>query len=383
MFLFDSPVPLRQRLTIATALAALRGRALLHRGGGTSDPGAVDVLLFTRAGDVLCATPMLSILRARFPEAYLRLIVYEEVAEVARGIAGVQEVLAVRKSTPREAVARMLELPEAPHAWVLTHSINPLAAAYLARRNYDAAAGYLWDRTYAWHRGEAVRLEPVRRPFGTLVEQHTAILEALRVPLGTVPAIAWQRDEGRIRAETRAFAESLGGRFVLVVPGSRSANRTWPAENFRALLERLRGSLSPGTKVAITGAANERALLEALARESGAALSGLDLSFSEFAFLIERSAVVVANDSAASHLAALYRTPDVILYGPVAPELRDHRMPGHAHRALVGAERCRCGMDFFSERPCPHARVCLRSISVDSVAAAVSAALVDSASGRD
>jgi ADP-heptose:LPS heptosyltransferase len=89
-------------------------------------------------------------------------------------------------------------------------------------------------------------------------------------------------------------------------------------------------------------------------------------NFHEFAATVEAADLVIGNDSAASHLSAVFKRPCIAFFGPVPPTLRDHKRPGHEFHGLAGTQPCLCGYDFFREATtCPHQRQCLTSITVD------------------
>jgi ADP-heptose:LPS heptosyltransferase len=104
---------------------------------------------------------------------------------------------------------------------------------------------------------------------------------------------------------------------VIVHPGASAPSRQWPAERFAAAACVLRRHRRP---VVITGSASERHLVEQVALASGArALTGLTLD--ELFALVGRAALVVSGDTGIAHVAATFRTPSVVLYGPISPRL--------------------------------------------------------------
>ncbi|HEX8767331.1 MAG TPA: glycosyltransferase family 9 protein [Jatrophihabitans sp.] len=98
-------------------------------------------------------------------------------------------------------------------------------------------------------------------------------------------------------------------------PGAAAAARRWPAPRFAAVAAALRGQ---GHQVVITGGPAEAALVRAVADDAGVpALLGLDLP--ELVSLIGRARLVICGDTGVAHVASNYRTPSVLLFGPVSP----------------------------------------------------------------
>jgi ADP-heptose:LPS heptosyltransferase len=108
---------------------------------------------------------------------------------------------------------------------------------------------------------------------------------------------------------------------VIVHPGAAYPSRRWPADRFARV---ARWAASRGWPVVVTGSASELALAEEVRRTAGlpkeAVLAGrTDLT--ALAALVAAARLVVCGDTGMSHLASAFRTPSVVLFGPVAPRL--------------------------------------------------------------
>ncbi|MGS2619603.1 glycosyltransferase family 9 protein, partial [Micromonospora sp. LZ34] len=157
----------------------------------------------------------------------------------------------------------------------------------------------------------------------------------------------------------------MPARVTVLHPGSKIAAKRWPAERFAALGRELTGR---GHRVVVTGSADERALAERVARSAGlsddAVLAGrTDLG--DLAALVAYARLVVSGDTGVAHLATGYRTPSVVLFGPVSPA-RWGPPPGRPwHRVIWAATRDNPGWDGVGSHPT------LAAVGVDEVLAAV------------
>ncbi|MEO6500677.1 MAG: glycosyltransferase family 9 protein [Jatrophihabitantaceae bacterium] len=98
-------------------------------------------------------------------------------------------------------------------------------------------------------------------------------------------------------------------------PGAAAPARRWPARRFAALASALRGR---GHRVVVTGGPAEAALARSVAEQAQApALLGLSLP--ELVSLIGHARLLVCGDTGVAHVASNYRTPSVLLFGPVSP----------------------------------------------------------------
>ena len=108
---------------------------------------------------------------------------------------------------------------------------------------------------------------------------------------------------------------------VVVHPGSGSAAKRWPVENFATLIETLEGQLGVRT-VLVTGYAEPDILarLRSLIR-AATPLIAENWPLLPTVALIAQAAVFVGHDSGLSHLAAALRRPTVAIFGPTDPEI--------------------------------------------------------------
>ena len=106
---------------------------------------------------------------------------------------------------------------------------------------------------------------------------------------------------------------------TIIHPGAKSPSRRWPAERYAAVARAL---AQRGHRVAVTGSPGERDVAVRVAREAGlpraAALAGRT-GIGELAGLVAHARLVISGDTGIAHLATAYRTPSVVLFGPVSP----------------------------------------------------------------
>lgn len=131
------------------------------------------------------------------------------------------------------------------------------------------------------------------------------------------------------------------GRPVLALgPTANWAPKTWPAENFAALVADLTGpdGIMPGARVALFGALSERAnaekVMHAIAPERRIDLVG-SIDLLTVAACLARAALYVGNDSGLMHLAAASGCPTLGLFGPSQAV---HYAPWGSHTAVAETE---------------------------------------------
>ena len=125
---------------------------------------------------------------------------------------------------------------------------------------------------------------------------------------------------------------------IVLAPTSRWAGKQWPADRFVSLARRL--IARTGRRVIIVGGPDERAQIRPLLDWAEHEPRAVDLvgetSIARLMAVIARANLVVANDSAALHMAVGFDRPLVALFGPtrvglVGPFGRERDVIQHAH----------------------------------------------------
>lgn len=137
------------------------------------------------------------------------------------------------------------------------------------------------------------------------------LLEKLGVPLDRLRDVPLPC----VRLSSLDGQPPLPDRYVVLAPGASQALRRWPGARFAQLAERLH--TDHGLPTVLCGSAGDQALAAAICRQSSAPL--LDLTgrvpLRELPTLVAGATVLIGNDSAAIHLAALLGVPSVCIAG--------------------------------------------------------------------
>ena len=121
---------------------------------------------------------------------------------------------------------------------------------------------------------------------------------------------------------------------TVVHPGGKEPRRHWSPARFGAVAAEL---TNLGHRVVVTGSPAERELAERVATWAGlpstAVLAG-QIELPDLAAMIAHARLVVSADTGVAHLATAYRTPSVVLFGPVRPDRWGPPPDRPWHRAL-------------------------------------------------
>ncbi|HEX5044637.1 MAG TPA: glycosyltransferase family 9 protein [Candidatus Polarisedimenticolaceae bacterium] len=302
-------------------------RRLAPGGPALAVPRAILCVRCDHLGDQLMTTPAYAALRAAFPEARIDVLAAPwGQAALARnphldgvrpGVAPWYDRAHGALSGGAQAFRTGLGLRRTPYDWAFDFRGDPrIVLFYLvpaaARRFGFSGIGLerlLTDAT------------PYRRE-RPILDQALDLAALAGAPAVTrrpvfVPS-AEDRREARDALRRAGIPE--GASFALLAPGSNRAAARWPAAGFAAVAKRLSAA---GLRVGLTGAPAEGPIREEVRSGAGEDLADLatGVSLPTFAALLQEASVLVANDSAPSHLAVAVGCPLVALFGPSDPAL--------------------------------------------------------------
>ncbi len=305
----------------------------------------------TRIGDAVLSTGLLAHLLDRHPGIRVTVACGPAAAGLFDAVPGLDRVIVLTKG------------PFARH-W---------------RHFWRQTVGTRWDIVVDLRHSLAARLLLTRRRHAHWrgaddchrVESLAAVLGLEDQP--PAPRI-WLADAHRTAAGTRL---PDGGPPVLAVaPVANWHAKTWPAERFIALIERLTapGGPLPGAKVLICGGPAERdaalPVLESLPAERRVDLIGT-APLLEVQACLERCAAFVGNDSGLMHMAAAAGIPTLGLFGPSREE---HYGPWGPKAAAIRTPEAYDAL-FPPDYDYRQAPPMMNSLSVDRVEAAALALL--------
>ncbi|MBK7406081.1 MAG: glycosyltransferase family 9 protein [Phycisphaerales bacterium] len=284
-------------------------------------PGRILLIRPSALGDVCRTVPVLVSLRRAYPGARIDWLVQDTFADAVRAHPALTGVLPFPRRALGEAmrgarfgeVSRFLGLLRAPSYDLVLDAQGLFRSAWFAwATRSPRRVGHRGARELGW----LFYTECERGSEG----RHTVDrMLALVAAAGVEPCREMRLHTPAPEREQALADPALAGPFALLAPATRWPGKQWPADRFAAVAE---GLLREGLveRVVLVGTKGEREqcgpLLALAAREprvldrmGGTTVAGLMA-------MIERSALVVANDSAAVHMAVGFDRPLVALYGP-------------------------------------------------------------------
>jgi heptosyltransferase-3 len=275
----------------------LKGPSVTHR-------PRILVIFPGALGDLLCFAPALRILVRRHNNAAVELMARAELARFAVGRLGVGG----GHSIDRREVAMLFTAAAAKsdEVWAFFNAFERIYCFF-------AAANDQFREMLARVSGDRVSFYQFR-PSG---DEHVA--DGYVRALGENPNRSFEAKLTLLNedeAAARLTTSQLGlrpGNYLLILPGSGSTQKNWPAENFLAAAREIAAILTP---VFLLGPA-EQTTAHDYASADFAVISGRELG--EAAAIARMARGFLGNDSGISHLAAAAGARGVVLFGPTDP----------------------------------------------------------------
>jgi len=149
--------------------------------------------------------------------------------------------------------------------------------------------------------------------------------------------------------------------------GRDSYRKHWPKEKFAELADKLINKYR--ARIIFAGAGSEKQVIDDIERlMQKSCIKAIDLPLIEFLALLERSAILVANDGGPMHIGVFLGVKTVSIFGPV-DEVVYGPYPQDPKRHLVVKKDlpCRPCYKKFRLPECMYQLKCLESITVDEV----------------
>lgn len=274
-------------------------------------------------GETLFATPFLRALRDQHPNAYIATLSWPQCRAVLENNPHVDEILEYdekgkhRGLWQRYQIARMLRRQTFDTAFILRRSLSRtilmMASGIKGRIGFDnAKSGLFLSRR--------VSVEPHK---GHKAATYLKLLDKDNPSAGDLRYEFFldqkERDDASALLEKNRVRK--GQPFVILHPGANWFHKRWPAERFAKLGDWLVQKYQ--IRVLVTGAPEDLMIGESINRRMEQPVLSLvgRTTPRQLAAILEKSRLLISNDTGIMHVAVALSRPAVALYGPTDPEL--------------------------------------------------------------
>ena len=311
-------------------------------------------------GDVVLCTPLLPLIRKRFPKSKLFFLVNPGTEGVLLGNPFLDEILVIPRQGWMKQLAFIRQLRSKGFDIVLDLTDADRSAWLSWWSGASVRIGY--NREQRWRGNCYTHVLPSAYGSMHMVDYHAQAL----APLGIVEAIGLPKifiGKEEMQKNERLLADlpSVPQLLVLLHPTARYDFKAWPLDRFAAVADWLVGQ---GVQVALIGTQQEWHIgqqIVSLAKKNLLNLMG-KTQIPELAALMKRSALLIANDGGPLHMAAAAGCPTIGLFGPSDPGVWGPR--GQAIRVIYKGLDCE---ECFYPGCSRGEDSCMRKISVEEV----------------
>ncbi|HHX0693490.1 TPA: putative lipopolysaccharide heptosyltransferase III, partial [Yersinia enterocolitica] len=286
------------------------------------------VIKLRHFGDVLLTTPLLSTLKANYPQAKIDVLLYGGTQDMLRENKTVNHAFIVDRGLKHAGLKTQISgekalfnaLKEHHYDLILNLSDQWRAAAYcrLLKPGFSIGFHYPKRDTWLWRYCHSTLVDIPNAAKRHTVLNNLDILAPLQLTdiITDVTMSYGAHDVERVKqlCQQRHIND-----YILIQPSARWKFKTWASESFSQLVNHL---TEQGETILLTGG-KDQAELDYIAEiiagctqpEKVVNLSGL-LALPELAVFIDNAKLFIGVDSVAMHMAAALQTPAVVLFGP-------------------------------------------------------------------
>jgi len=281
-------------------------------------------ILFIRPsalGDVCRSVPVVASLKKHWPDATIDWLVQSEFIDAVSMHPAVNEVIPF----PRQSLRR----------WYFPKGFFKMLAflRLLKSKKYDLVIdgqGLGRSGLFAWATRCKTRIGPASaREFGWLgytqkvqtkrehaVDQMLALSEAAGAP--SIQDMQLSANESDVSWWNQFQEQRAIGPYIVIAPTSRWESKQWPVERYIEVAQHI---IAKGMNVVVVGAPNETVQIEPILSYDGMLNLLPEMTIGRVMAVIAQSKLVIANDSAALHIAVGFHRPCIGLFGPTNPAL--------------------------------------------------------------
>jgi len=301
-------------------------------------------------GDTLLLTPALRLLRSRFPEAWIDVVVRAGCEAVLEGNPDASQVITVPGWRAALTVLRRryeyaFDLSNSDRAKLLVLLSGAKVRGINARYDVHGWRREIFNRysSFDWPREHQVL-----RDFRTVAD-----------------VLGIEATPGPLVFDTSVEVETPPAPYAVIHSTSRWTYKQWLPERWAAVADFL---ANKGLKVMFTHGPGEALHIEKILASSKNQHLKIkeNLSLRQLGRLIQRARLFLGVDTVAMHIAAAVQTPSVALFGPSSEwSWRPWQAP---HELVLGECPCKAARNFT----CDKSRIyeCMERIRVDAVCAA-------------
>lgn len=277
------------------------------------------IIKMSSLGDVIHALPSLYVLRKKFPAAKITWAVHPAFSTLLPGKPWLDEIYYIDRKRIKE-LGYLREVRRDLHArhFDLSIDLQMIAKSALIAgiSGAEKKIGY-WDA----REGSFLASHPIAGPHkaGHIIDQLLDVCENLGCDVSHFEFPIREHEAEKESVREKLAAAGVGGRYAVLVPGTRGEFKKWPIAYWGELAAKF---AEKGIHTVISGAPSEADMgreIKALSASPYTVDFIGKTNLLELAALDEMAALHISCDTGPLHIANAMQTPLIALFGPTLP----------------------------------------------------------------
>lgn len=333
-------------------------------------------------GDVLFTTPLITNLKACFPDVKIGYVVNKRAQTVIANDPAIDQIFVYErddfKKLAQESRRKYLKaffiflksIRQERYDVVFDVSLNSFTALMTWLLGIQHRIGFNY-KNRSWYLNNKVNLEGYERKH--VIQYCLDLLQLVHVPVKTEHMRCFVDEADSVWAQHLFEMQKIDHTRPVIglVPGGGAswgrdvAYRRWPIEKYVKLADNLIEKFS--AQIILLGDQSEVPLCEAIMKGKEADILSEcgQTTIGQFSALVQRCSLVIANDGGPLHISVAVGAKTVSIFGPVDDQVYGP-YPRQGHEVVVKDIACRPCYRRFRRAMCDHIS-CLQEITVDDV----------------
>lgn len=292
-----------------------------HQPASKAVPNRILILRLSSIGDILLASPLVRVLRQRFPQAQIDFVIKAQFIDLVRSNPHLDTVLTLDTKEGRRGLTELKNTLRSRSYDLIVDIHNNFRTAYLRR---ISGTSVVTLKKYKLQRFLLVRLG---------LDFYRRIVPVYQRYMDSVAALQVQDDGGGLEffvtsdssARAAAVLASLGLQpdklTIGMAPGAGFMTKRWPSEYFIETAKKLVTRFE--AQIILLGNQKETDICAAIEKGVGESVVNAAGKFSlmESAAALDVCDLLICNDTGLMHLATALKKPVIAIFGPTTRQL--------------------------------------------------------------
>ena len=337
------------------------------------------IIRMSSIGDILLTTPLIRILKNRFPDGRIDFVVKKQYQDLIRYHPSLSRIYTYDARNEKETLKNLRAHIREERYDIIADIHKNFRSLYLCRCAH--AKQIVRFRKHAWKRWLLVKtkvnlyrdIEPVHQRYIQSLGSYGLKDDGQGLDI-TIP------DDVTERVSRLWESRSDGGLnpVIGIAPGASYFTKRWTTEGFAEVIVKIRERFN--ARVILFGDSRDQSVTRELTASCGSEhlydFAG-ELSLLETAAMMNKCELVLTNDSGLMHLATALKKKVVAIFGSTTEELGFYPVSGHALVIENSEVSCR-PCSHVGRYRCPKKHFdCMRQISPDQVMGGINRLMAD------